>query len=236
MAALGDDDPLWEQHSGGEGHSGTEWEDGDGALAEAFYTALPEHTRFVFDLLMVHPGERLTSDWIAEQLTTRRADGTRVANRRSVSTSMSPTAQPTARSGRRMPFYWWRINGGASSYAMKPVVANLFRNARQATIAQHAEPGSGDWNAAEITATVDDYLAMLEEELAGQAYSKAAHRRALVPRLSPVRTAAAVEFKHQNISAAMLELGLPYIRGYKPTAPRGAARRGPAGRRARGRS
>ena len=115
-----------------------------------------------------------------------------------------------------MPFYWWRTNGGASSYAMKPTVANLFRDVRQATIAYRAEPGSGDWNAAEITATVDDYLAMLEAELAGQAYSKAAHRRALRPRLSPVRTASAVEFKHQNISAAMLELGLPYIRGYKP--------------------
>ncbi len=216
MVALDDDDPLWEQHSGGEGHSGTEWEDGDGALAEAFYAALPEHTRFVFDLLMDHPGERLTSDWIAEQLTARRSDGTRVANRRSVSTSMSPTAQPTARSGRRMPFYWWRTNGGASSYAMKPVVANLFRNARQTTSAGHAEPGSGDWDAAEIAAAVDDYLTMLKAELAGQAYSKAAHRRALLPRLSPVRTVVAVEFKHQNISAAMLELGLPYIRGYKP--------------------
>ena len=215
MVALGDDDPLWEQHSGGEGHSGTEWEDGDGALADAFYAALPEHTRLVFDLLIDHPGERLTSDWIAGQLTARRPDGTRAANRRSVSTSMSPTAQPTARSGRRMPFYWWRTSGGASSYAMKPVVASLFRDARH-TIGRHSEPGSGDWNAAEITATVDDYLAMLEAELAGQAYSKAAHRRALLPRLSPVRTASAVEFKHQNISAAMLELGLPYIRGYKP--------------------
>ena len=189
---------------------------GDGALAEAFYAALPEHTRFIFDLLMDRPGQRLTSDWIAGQLTARRPDGTRPAGRRSVSTSMSPTAQPTARSGRRMPFYWWRTNGGASSYAMKPGVARLFRDARQTSIGNHAEPGGGDWNAAEITATVDDYLAMLEAELAGEAYSKAAHRRALLPRLSPVRTAAAVEFKHQNISAAMLELGLPYIRGYKP--------------------
>ena len=102
----------------------------DGALAEAFYAALPEHTRFIFDLLMDHPGERLTSDWIAGQLTARRPDGARAAGRRSVSTSMSPTAQPTARSGRRMPFYWWRNNGDASSYAMKPEVARLFRDAR----------------------------------------------------------------------------------------------------------
>jgi hypothetical protein len=215
VAALDDDDPLWEQHSGGDGHRGVEWGKSDGVLAEAFYAALPEHTRFVLDLLMDHPGERLSSDWIAGQLTRRRASGTPAAGRRSVSTSMSPAAQPTARSGRRMPFYWWRTNADASSYAMKPGVAKLFRDARH-NIGNHAEPGSGDWDVAEVTATVDDYLAMLEAELAGERYSKAAHRRALLPRLNPVRTAAAVEFKHQNISAAMLDLGLPYIRGYKP--------------------
>ncbi len=98
---------------------------------------------------------------------------------------------------------------------MKPGVAKLFRDARH-NIGNYAEPGSGDWDVAEITATVDDYLAMLEAELAEVPYSKAAHRRALLPRLNPVRTAAAVEFKHQNISAAMLDLGLPYIRGHKP--------------------
>jgi hypothetical protein len=223
VVALDDHDPLWEQHSGGEGHGGIEWGGGDGALAEAFYAALPEHTRFVFDLLMDHPGERLTSDWIAEQLTARRPDGVRAAGRRSVSTSMSRTARPTAISGRRMPFYWWRTAGGASSYAMKPAVARLFRDARRTSIGNHAEPGSGDWSAAEITATVDDYLAMLEAELAGEPYSKTKHRRALLPRLSPVRTASAVEFKHQNISATMLALGLPYIRGYKPMRNRQAA-------------
>lgn len=215
MVALDDDDPLWEQHSGGNGHRGVEWGKEDGALAEAFYAALPTHTRFVFDLLMDHPGEQLTSDWIATQLNARRSDNASLAGRRSVSTSMSPTAQPTARSGKRMPFYWWRNNGDASSYAMKPEVAKLFRDARH-NVGNHAEPGRGDWDAAEITATVDDYLVMLEAELAGQPYSKAAHRRALLLRLNPARTASAVEFKHQNISAAMLELGLPYIRGYKP--------------------
>jgi len=216
VVALDDDDPLWERHSGGEGHRGVEWGNGDGALAEAFYAALPEHTRFVFDLLMDHPGERLTSDWIAAQMSGRGGDGARAAGRRSVSTSLSPAAQPTARSGHRLPFYWWRNNRDASWYAMKPAVARLFRDARHNTSGRHADPGSGHWSAAEITATVDDYLAMLEAELTGQPYSKTAHRRALLPRLNPVRTAAAVEFKHQNVSAAMLDLGLPYIRGYKP--------------------
>lgn len=83
MVALDDDDPLWEQHSGGEGHSGIEWGAGDGPLAEAFYAALPERTRFVLDLLMDRPGERLTSDWIAAQLTARQPARARAANRRS---------------------------------------------------------------------------------------------------------------------------------------------------------
>lgn len=56
---------------------------------------------------------------------------------------------------------------------------------------------------------------MLMAELGGQAVNKSAHRRALLGKLNG-RTEAAVEFKHANISAAMLELGLPYIRGYQP--------------------
>lgn len=73
-----------------------------------------------------------------------------------------------------------------------------------------------DWSDAEVTATVSSYLSMLRAELAGVPYSKANHRRALLARLRPGRTPAAVEFKHSNVSAVMLELGLPYVRGYKP--------------------
>jgi hypothetical protein len=80
-----------------------------------------------------------------------------------------------------------------------------------------------DWTEAEVRATVDDYLAMLAAESAGQPYSKAAHRRVLIGRLNPGRTESAIEFKHQNISAAMVELGLPYIRGYLPRKNRQAA-------------
>jgi hypothetical protein len=100
---------------------------------------------------------------------------------------------------------------------MKPLVAALFREARQQAGPGSADaaPGS-DWSDAEVAATVDDYLAMLTTEAAGQQYSKAAHRRELSQRLSASRTASAIEFKHQNISAAMIELGLPYIRGYRP--------------------
>jgi Domain of unknown function (DUF3883) len=72
-----------------------------------------------------------------------------------------------------------------------------------------------DWNEEEVALTVADYLRMLTFELSGQSYNKAAHRRALLRHL-PGRTDQAVEFKHANISAVMLELGYPYLRGYKP--------------------
>ena len=52
-------------------------------------------------------------------------------------------------------------------------------------------------------------------ELAGVPYNKAAHRRALIPRLNG-RSEQPIEFKHANISAALMDLGFPYISGYKP--------------------
>jgi hypothetical protein len=72
-----------------------------------------------------------------------------------------------------------------------------------------------DWSRIEVEAIVADYLQMLTLELTGQSFNKAAHRRRLLPLLDN-RTNASVEFKHGNISAVMLELGIPYIRGYLP--------------------
>ena len=72
-----------------------------------------------------------------------------------------------------------------------------------------------DWSKQEVQAAVDDYLAMLAAELAGMPYNKTAHRRALQQRLSG-RSEASIEFKHANISAALVEAGFPYISGYKP--------------------
>lgn len=72
-----------------------------------------------------------------------------------------------------------------------------------------------DWVREEVELIVADYLAMLQQELAGQTYNKAAHRRQLQERL-PARSDGSIEFKHANISAVLLELGYPYIRGYLP--------------------
>lgn len=72
-----------------------------------------------------------------------------------------------------------------------------------------------DWSRQEVEAIVDDYLSMLASELAGTVYNKAAHRRALLPLLNG-RSEQSIEFKHANISAALLDAGFPYITGYKP--------------------
>ena len=71
-----------------------------------------------------------------------------------------------------------------------------------------------DWTPAEVAATVAAYLKMLTMELTGQAYNKSEHRRAL-HQLLPGRSEGAIEFKHCNISAVMMELGFPHIPGYK---------------------
>lgn len=76
---------------------------------------------------------------------------------------------------------------------------------------------NADWSRAEVEAIVEDYLSMLASELAGTPYNKTAHRQVLKPLLQG-RSDASIEFKHANISAALLDAGFPYINGYKPLA------------------
>jgi Protein NO VEIN, C-terminal len=71
-----------------------------------------------------------------------------------------------------------------------------------------------DWQNDELDAIVEDYFDMLAADLAGRPYVKSRHSAALMARIG--RTHRSVEFKHQNISAVLDELGLPWIPGYKP--------------------
>jgi len=71
------------------------------------------------------------------------------------------------------------------------------------------------WSRAEVAAAVADYLSMLTLELQGEPYNKAEHNRQL-QRLLKARSPQAIEFKHANVSAVLIEMGLPYIFGYKP--------------------
>lgn len=72
-----------------------------------------------------------------------------------------------------------------------------------------------DWSRAEVEATVADYFDMLDHEVRGQDYNKSAHRRRLASLLNQ-RTDGAIERKHQNVSAILIELSFVYIAGYKP--------------------
>ena len=72
-----------------------------------------------------------------------------------------------------------------------------------------------DWSRAEVEATVAAYLEMLDQELRGHSLKKSESRRRLQKALNG-RTESAVEWKHQNISAVLQELGFTYVRGYRP--------------------
>lgn len=72
-----------------------------------------------------------------------------------------------------------------------------------------------DWSESEVEATVRDYFEMLHAEAAGFPFNKSEHNQAL-RRLLSGRSRSSVELKHQNISAVLDALGLPYINGYKP--------------------
>lgn len=70
------------------------------------------------------------------------------------------------------------------------------------------------WTDDELDAIVADYFSMLTSELRGESYVKSHHSAALMQLLG--RTHGSVELKHQNISAVLEALGLPWIVGYKP--------------------
>lgn len=83
-------------------------------------------------------------------------------------------------------------------------------------VAGEDEPqGRKDWSAGEVALVVADYFEMLRKELRGEPYSKAEHNDTLRPLLAG-RTKPSVEYKHQNISAVLARMGMPYIPGYKP--------------------
>ncbi|AFI85469.1 hypothetical protein Q7A_2681 [Methylophaga nitratireducenticrescens] len=74
---------------------------------------------------------------------------------------------------------------------------------------------TNNWSDFEVEVAVEDYFNMLRLELSGQKYNKTEHRRALIEQLNN-RTNGSIELKHQNISAVLIEMGIPYIDGYKP--------------------
>jgi Domain of unknown function (DUF3883) len=77
-----------------------------------------------------------------------------------------------------------------------------------------ADGEHADWTDGELDLIVADYFDMLGEEIVGIPFNKAAHNRALRAHID--RSKSSVEFKHRNISAVLVKLGLPTVRGYFP--------------------
>jgi hypothetical protein len=83
----------------------------------------------------------------------------------------------------------------------------------QRNLADESKSGT-DWQVDELDLIVADYFDMLAADLSGQPYVKSQHNAALSIRIG--RSRGSVEFKHENISAVLEMLGMPWIPGYKP--------------------
>jgi Domain of unknown function (DUF3883) len=76
------------------------------------------------------------------------------------------------------------------------------------------EVSGTDWTSNEVELVVGYYFDMLDLELARVPFNKSARNAELHKLIG--RSRGSIERKHQNISAVMNELGLPWIDGYKP--------------------
>ena len=102
---------------------------------------------------------------------------------------------------------------GQANFVLRKLGFTVVRKGESETVQD--TDAARDWTDQEVRLIVADYFAMLEAELQGEPYKKSEHRKALIPLLSG-RSDGSVEFKHQNISSVLIELGLPYVEGYKP--------------------
>lgn len=84
------------------------------------------------------------------------------------------------------------------------------------------EKSNSDWSDVEIQAAVDAYLSMLSREQSGQKIVKTEENRILREGALAGRTKGSVEFRMQNISTVLVELGRDRIAGYKPAKNVGA--------------
>ena len=108
------------------------------------------------------------------------------------------------------------FSGGEAPGQANFVLRKLgFTVVRKGEEADEEKPAHKDWTEQEVGLIVADYFDMLEAEMLGKPFKKADHRKALAPKLQG-RSDGSIEFKHQNVSGVLVDLGLPYIEGYKP--------------------
>lgn len=101
---------------------------------------------------------------------------------------------------------------GQANFVLRKLGFNVVNKVEDA---DEEKPAPKNWTEQEVSLIVADYFSMLESELHGKSFKKADHRKALAPKLQS-RSEGSIEFKHQNVSGVLVELGLPYIEGYKP--------------------
>jgi hypothetical protein len=117
--------------------------------------------------------------------------------------SIGRVLQPEEFSGGEAP--------GQANFVLRKLGFNVVKKADEEKETQTGK----DWSENEVRLIVADYFDMLEAELLGKTYKKSGHRKSLIPQLAG-RSEGSIEFKHQNVSGVLVELGLPYIEGYKP--------------------
>ena len=100
-----------------------------------------------------------------------------------------------------------------SNSALEPCEYGLIKVPKSTYIHKDSSVGI-PWTPSENEAIVEDYLDMLQIELAGGSVVKAERNQKLQQRLGRSRTS--IEYKHRNISAVLVDFGLPFIFGYKP--------------------
>jgi hypothetical protein len=105
------------------------------------------------------------------------------------------------------------FSGGQANFVLRKLGFTVVRRGESEPV---QEPDvARDWTEQEVRLIVADYFDMLQAEVNGEPYRKSDHRQGLIPHLEG-RSEGSVEFKHQNISAVLVDQGLPYIEGYKP--------------------
>jgi hypothetical protein len=102
---------------------------------------------------------------------------------------------------------------GQANFVLRKLGFTVVRKGEET--AEEEKPAHKDWTEQEVGLIVADYFDMLEAEVLGKSFKKSEHRKALSPKLQG-RSDGSIEFKHQNVSGVLVELGLPYIEGYKP--------------------
>ena len=101
-------------------------------------------------------------------------------------------------------------NGAARKLLREALIQNLSQRDRSEILDM-----GNQWDWLESEAVVSDYFEMLDREVSGVALDSAKHRDALLKKLNK-RTAKSIEDKYRNISALLVEMGQPYIQGFKP--------------------